>query len=115
MPPSTAGGTPAATIFASAKQTLDFTPKKLTPLCTVKHSITRYRITLEAFRVQIGGSRSARPKESGMGRHGTPPSDRNGIWLPLAKLDSLALTSAHRKILERLKSKLTSPASPAAT
>ena len=26
--------------------------RRLTPLCTLKHSITRYRITLEVFRVQ---------------------------------------------------------------
>ena len=47
--------TSAATIqepdhrIASAAEQLGFKPYKLTPLCTVKHSITRYRITLEAF------------------------------------------------------------------
>ena len=52
------------------------------PLCTVKHSITRYRITLEAFRVQIKKSE----KISG------------GIWLPHSQFDSLAFTAAHKKL-----------------
>jgi A/G-specific adenine glycosylase len=80
-----------------AKQILGFTPKELTPLCTVKHSITRYRITLEAFRVQLGGRSSTTPKKLGARR--ARPSGR---WLPPAKLDSLAFTAAHRKILRHL-------------
>jgi A/G-specific adenine glycosylase len=59
------------------------------PLCTVKHSITRYRITLEAYRAEIAGARSTRPAE--------------GRWLTPAQLDKLAFTSAHRKILGKLK------------
>jgi A/G-specific adenine glycosylase len=82
-----------------AKQILGFTPKELTPLCTVKHSITRYRITLEAFRVQLGGRSSTTPKKLGARR--ARPSGR---WLPPAKLDSLAFTAAHRKILRHLQS-----------
>jgi A/G-specific adenine glycosylase len=80
----------------------------LQPLCTVKHSITRYRITLEAFRVQLGGRSSTTPKILGTRR--ARPSENNGVWLTPAKLDSLALTGAHRKILERLNSKMTQPA-----
>jgi A/G-specific adenine glycosylase len=82
-----------------AKQILGFTPKELTPLYTVKHSITRYRITLEAFRVQLGGRSSTTPKKLGARR--ARPSGR---WLPPAKLDSLAFTAAHRKILRHLQS-----------
>jgi adenine-specific DNA glycosylase len=52
------------------------------PLCTIKHSITRYRITLEAFRVQL-------PKRL---------KTLNGIWLPRARFDSLAFTAAHKKL-----------------
>jgi A/G-specific adenine glycosylase len=81
-------------------------PPALEPLCTFKHSITRYRIKLEAWRVSFGGASSARPQNKS-GRRGTPPS---GKWLTPAKMDSLALTSAHRKILERLNSKITQPA-----
>ena len=92
----------------AAMQTLGFTPKELTSLCTVKHSITRYRITLEAWRVKFGGASSARPHNT-MGRRGTPPFEI-GVWLSPAKLDSVALTGAHRKILERSNSKMTPPA-----
>jgi A/G-specific adenine glycosylase len=104
MPPSTAGGTPAATMLAYAAKHLGLEPLDAKPLCTVKHSITRYRITLEVFRVQLGGRSSTTPKKLETRR--ACPSER---WLTPAKLDSLALTSAHRKILERLNSKLTQP------
>jgi A/G-specific adenine glycosylase len=96
-----------------AAKSLGIEPPTLQPLCTVKHSITRYRITLEAFRVQPGGRSSTTPKI--LGTRGSRPSENNGIWLPLVKLDSLALTSAHRKILERLNSKMTQPANGDAT
>lgn len=57
------------------------------PLCVVKHSITRYRITVEA--VYARTRRATR----------TP---KNTTWATLAELDQLALTSAHRKILGKL-------------
>jgi A/G-specific adenine glycosylase len=75
-------------------------PPGIRPLYTLKHFITRYRITLEAFRVQLGGRSSTTPKISGT--RGACPSD-TGIWLSPAKLDSLAFTSAHRKILRYLQ------------
>lgn len=53
------------------------------PICTVKHSITRYRMTLEAFAVQ--SERTA--------------AISDGVWLPPARLDLLPFTSAHRKVL----------------
>ena len=56
------------------------------PLCTIKHSITRYRITLEAWRAELDGTS---PKISGR-------------WLSLAQLRKLAFTSAHKKVLARL-------------
>jgi A/G-specific adenine glycosylase len=56
------------------------------PLCTIKHSITRYRITLEVFRA---GLRSREIPE--------------GKWLRVPELRKLAFTSAHRKILDRLE------------
>ena len=87
----------------AAAQALGFTPKELMPLCTVKHSITRYRITLEAFRVSFGGASSARPKKLKMGRRGTPPSEADNVWFPLSKLNSLAFTAAHKIILTHLK------------
>jgi len=68
---------------AATNQWLDFELIRLAkPLCTIKHSITRYRITLEAFRVQL-------PKRL---------KTLDGIWLPRARFDSLAFTAAHKKL-----------------
>lgn len=60
--------------------------EKLEPLCTVKHSITRYRITLEAFLVRLTRS----------------PAKNGGLWQTPAQLQHLAFTSAHRKVLRAL-------------
>jgi A/G-specific adenine glycosylase len=57
------------------------------PLCRIKHSITRYRITLEAWRAEI-----AKPSRKLTGR-----------WLPINQLRRLAFTSAHKKILDQLR------------
>ncbi|MCX6894472.1 MAG: NUDIX domain-containing protein [Verrucomicrobia bacterium] len=54
------------------------------PLCTIRHSITRYRITLEAWPAKLAG------KTDG------------GVWRTPAQLNQLAFTSAHRKVLEHL-------------
>lgn len=58
----------------------------LAPLCTVKHSITRYRITLEAFTVRLK----------------TISAKTDGIWKTPAQMRQLAFTSAHKKILAKL-------------
>jgi adenine-specific DNA glycosylase len=63
--------------------------EKLTPLGTVKHSITRYRITLEAWRAELGEAPSRRPA-------------LHGQWLTPAQMQRLAFTSAHRKVLRAL-------------
>lgn len=55
---------------------------KLKPLVTVKHSITRYRITLEAFSVSLEKR----------------PVTARGRWLTPAEFDSLAFSSAHKKL-----------------
>jgi A/G-specific adenine glycosylase len=54
----------------------------LTPLTTVKHAITRYRITLDAFRAEFDGV--------------LPPG---GEWIAVSKLETLPFTSAHRRVL----------------
>jgi A/G-specific adenine glycosylase len=69
-----------------AQRTLGFTPKELQPFCTIKHSITRYRITLEAFRINSGG---------------ITRSPKIGIWKTPAQLQRLAFSSAHKRILNR--------------
>ncbi len=97
MPPSPAGRRPAATSLACVAKNLGFEIRNAKPLCTVKHSITRYRITLEAFRVRFGGAISASPKNFKMGRRGTPPSG-TGVWLTPAQMRQFAFTAAHKKL-----------------
>jgi len=60
----------------------DFKATKFQPLCTIKHSITRYRMTLEAFHVRLKNS----PKKSA------------GVWLSPKEFDSIAFSSAHKKL-----------------
>lgn len=56
------------------------------PLCTIKHSITRYRITLDAFRADLRSGKTI----------------SGGQWCRVAELRKLAFSSAHRQILEKL-------------
>jgi A/G-specific adenine glycosylase len=94
----TNGGKKDATeIFDSA---FDFKAEELQPICIIKHSITRYRMTLEAFRVHLGGRSSTTPKI--LGTRGTRPCEMIGIWKTPAQMERLAFSSAHKKILVRL-------------
>lgn len=63
----------------------------LTPLTVVRHAITRYRITQRAFRLDLGTRRA-----DGAGGH-------PWAWLTLPELDALPFTSAHRRILDCLR------------
>jgi len=67
-------------------QSKDFSIVSTRPLCVIKHSITRYRITLEAWR--------AEPKQL--------PFKVSGLWRTPAQLHKLAFTAAHKRILNRL-------------
>jgi len=58
-------------------------------VCRVRHSITRYRILLEAYRAELPGPAAT----------GAAP----GVWRTRAQLERLAMTSAHRKILAALR------------
>ena len=78
-----------------AAQLFGSSPTSINHLCTVKHSITRYRITLEAFRVQLGGRSSTTPKIFGTRR--VRPSE-TGVWQSPAQMNRLAFTSAHKKL-----------------
>jgi A/G-specific adenine glycosylase len=69
-----------------AKAVAHFQIAELKPLCRIRHSITRYRILLEAF-------------------HATVTGETPGAWRTLAELNRLPLTSAHRKILVVLATK----------
>jgi A/G-specific adenine glycosylase len=69
-----------------AQAHLGFTPKALKPLCTIKHTITRYRITLQVFE----GSLPAGHKP------------RDAQWRTLAQLHLLPFPSAHQRVVRLL-------------
>ena len=75
-------------LMLAAEATLGCRTAQLRPLCIIKHSITRYRITLEVFQTRPAG----RP----------PDRAASEAWLAFEELDALAFTSAHRKILAHL-------------
>ncbi len=68
-----------------ARETIGCVPRQLRRFCSIRHTITRYRITLDAFE----SFDCARIKS-------------NGHWLKLSELQKLAFPSAHKKILARL-------------
>lgn len=74
---------------AAARELFGVAPKDVKPLCTIKHSITRYRITVEAF-------------------HAAAPANQGRLkaelrWLPISELHKLSFPSAHKKILKALQ------------
>lgn len=76
----------------AARAALGFTPKTLVPLLSLKHSITRYRITLKVFSAAVKRTAPANASST----------REPGRWLTRAQLDKLAFTGSHRKILSRL-------------
>jgi adenine-specific DNA glycosylase len=78
----------AAVAREAAADWLNLPATSLVALKGVKHSITRYRITLEVFRAEAG--RPPLPVETG------------ATWQTPGELDQLAFTSAHRRILRQL-------------
>jgi len=93
LSPLTSAATTDSRVFKQARETamaslgVRFDALKL--LCTIKHSITRYRITLKAFVADA----VVWKKRTG----------EQGRWLTLAEMEKLAFTSAHRKILRMLR------------
>jgi A/G-specific adenine glycosylase len=96
----------------AAKNIFGIEPARLEHFHTLKHSITRYRITLEAYYVSVGGRSSTKPpsksgsrgaRASGIlsGTRITRPSE-GGIWKTPAQMRQLAFTAAYRKILDIL-------------
>ena len=87
------------------KSIFEIEPPEVQPLCTIKHSITRYRITLEAFCVHLGRASSASPylKGAKSGTRRSRPSQISGVWLMPIQLRKLAFTAAHRRILRHLQ------------
>jgi adenine-specific DNA glycosylase len=85
----------------------DFHTLSEKPLVVIKHSITRYRITLEAWRAELvmnpPAREDARPTESIVKRKARPTLQ--GEWRTRAELHTLAFTSAHKKILAALEAR----------
>ena len=77
--------------LANGKTSLEIQPFQIIPrtlpLCTIRHSITRYRITLNVFRAAL----KSRKEMS------------HGKWLSISEMKKLAFSSAHRQILEKLE------------
>jgi A/G-specific adenine glycosylase len=67
---------------ALAKDFFGIPPAKFELLCTVKHSITRYRITVNAFTVGFNKL----------------PAKLDGVWKSPARMRQLAFTAAHKKL-----------------
>jgi A/G-specific adenine glycosylase len=85
---------------AAVKELFGFTPKEVESLCMIKHSITRYRITVEAFRVGAPSNDSARKINAN-----NLPSGCSGFrerWLTMSALQKLSFPSAHGKILKAI-------------
>jgi A/G-specific adenine glycosylase len=84
------GNTPRSDSFGQTKAAFQklfgVKPTAIQSLLTVKHSITRYRITLEAFTVS--------PKKF--------TAKNDGVWKTPAQMQQLAFTSAHGKILKEI-------------
>ena len=74
-------GDEAETVHA-ARELLGVEPEQLAPLRTVKHAITRYRITLTAYTVTLKRA----------------PAKVAGVWKTPAELTELAFTAAHKKL-----------------
>jgi A/G-specific adenine glycosylase len=76
------------TLADAATRFFGRTARRLAPLATVKHSITRYRILLEACLAMTQGKL---------------PAFERARWLPLPELELLPFTSAHRRVLQALR------------
>ena len=74
-------GDEAETVHA-ARELLGVEPEQLVPLRTVKHAITRYRITLSAYMITLKRA----------------PVKVDGVWKTPAELTELAFTAAHKKL-----------------
>jgi A/G-specific adenine glycosylase len=77
-----------------AQGLLRFTVADLRKLCTVRHTITRYRMTLEVFAGKVDGRRKPR---------------QTGKWLSMDDIRALPFPSAHKRVREQLISELSRP------
>jgi A/G-specific adenine glycosylase len=96
-------------IHKIAESALGFRPKSLEQFRTIKHTITRYRITLDVFRGLANGGvsdlRSSRRKAaqpSFSPSRSVPKLPSGNHWLKVHDLHRLPFSSAHKKILADL-------------
>jgi A/G-specific adenine glycosylase len=68
--------------LAAAKKIFGVAPVQIEPLAIIKHSITRYRITLEGYCVRLRKQ----------------PGPQAGVWKSPAQMRHLAFTAAHKKL-----------------
>jgi A/G-specific adenine glycosylase len=85
-------GASNAYLIESARQMFGPRLLSLRTLATIRHSITRYRITMEVVLVNSATS--------------LVNCDRSARWYTLAKLKKLAFSSAHRKIVNLIAADL---------
>jgi A/G-specific adenine glycosylase len=76
----------------AARVALGAAPSRVTRVQTIRHSITRYRILLEVYRVQLKTGNRAR----------VGARDPQVRWLSPQQMSELPFASAHRKILLHL-------------
>lgn len=74
-----------ANMKKAARMVLGASARSIERFCTIRHSITRYRITLDVFKVQT--NLAGKPSRSG------------ARWLTQAQARRLPFTGAHKKIL----------------
>ncbi len=70
----------------AARLALGAAPARLVELCSLRHTIMHYRITLEAFRAEFDH----------------PTTTVSGQWFTLLQLRKLGFTAAHKKVLNQL-------------
>jgi A/G-specific adenine glycosylase len=75
---------------AVATKAVGIRPKELYKLQTIRHTITRYRITMDVYRAVLLPDARA-------------PKSSEGRWLTVRELHKLAFSSAHRRIAEKLR------------
>ncbi|HEX5397768.1 MAG TPA: A/G-specific adenine glycosylase [Verrucomicrobiae bacterium] len=81
-------------------------PLELAPMAVVKHSITCYRITLEAFRVRSKETSATFSNQPESGSEGATPrhtvSKTGGVWRTARQMRRLPFTAAHRRLFQTL-------------
>jgi A/G-specific adenine glycosylase len=77
-----------------ARRCLGCEPKSLRLLCVIRHAITRFRVRMEAYEGPVDS---------------TPHQQERARWCTLPQLHNLALASAHRKVLDRLRLERSAP------